>query len=303
MWHKTLRVYVIGAASLFTIGLLTSYSGLNKKEKLASPENSLPQVIKSVNVNRGFTFADEPVPTDNFDARERLERELLINSYGHATTMINLKRTSRYFPMIEKELRENGLPDDLKYFPVIESNLSNAVSPAGARGLWQFMKSSAEYYGLEVNEEIDERYHIEKSTKAAIKYLGDLKKRFGNWSLVAAAYNLGPTRLANDVRAQRAETYYELNLPEETNRYFFRLLAVKDIFTNPQQYGFYVDSQTYQPLDNYQTIEITGPIPSLGDFAKTHHTSYRMLKLYNPWLIDTKLSNRLGKKYEIRIPK
>lgn len=300
--QKGLRIYAAVAAALFTIALLSSYSGLRSGSN-GGDNDSLPQVIKSVNLDRKFDFAGEVVPSESFDVRERLEKELLINSYLHANTLINIKRTARYFPLIEKVLAENDLPNDLKYFPVIESNLSNATSSAGAKGLWQFMKSSADYYGLEVNEEVDERYHVEKSTRAGIKYLKDLKKRFGSWALVAAAYNMGPTRLASDIKLQRAESYYELNLPDETLRYFFRLIAVKDIFENPQQYGFYLDNDNYPPLDNYKIVEVKTPILSLGDFAKEHNTTYRMLKIYNPWLIDSKLSNRAGKLYEIKIPK
>jgi membrane-bound lytic murein transglycosylase D len=301
--QQSLRLYILIAAALFTIALLSSYSGLRSGGSKGGEGDSLPQVIKSVNLNRKFEFAGETLPTDNFDVRERLEKELLINSYLHANTIINMKRTARYFPLIEKVLAEHDLPNDLKYFPVIESNLSNAVSSAGAKGLWQFMKSSADFYGLEVNEEVDERYHIEKSTRAAITYLKDLKKRFGSWALVAAAYNLGPTRLANDLKAQRAESYYELNLPDETMRYYFRLLAVKDIFENPQQYGFYLDDDAYPPLDNYRTVEIKTAVANWGDFAKEQGTNYRMLKLYNPWMIDSKLSNKGGKVYVVKIPK
>ena len=300
--QKGLRIYVAFAAALFTIALLSSYSGFRAGSNGGAGEN-LPQVIKSVSLDRDFSFAGESLPTKNFDVRERLEKELLINSYLHANTLINIKRTARYFPLIEKILAENDLPNDLKYFPVIESNLSNAVSSAGARGLWQFMKSSADYYGLEVNEEVDERYHIEKSTRAGIKYLKDLKARFGSWALVAAAYNMGPTRLANDIKLQRAESYYELNLPDETLRYYFRLIAVKDIFENPQQYGFYPENDAYSPLDNFKIVEVKTPRPNLGDFARENGTNYRMLKIYNPWLLDSKLSNKTGKTYEVKIPK
>lgn len=300
---KGLRLYMIIAASLFTVGLLTAYS-YQKGQNDALSNDRLPQVVKDINIDRPFFFADEQVPLTNFDVKERLERELLINSYLHATTLINLKRTYRYFPLIEKALKENNLPSDLKYFPIIESNLSNAVSSAGARGLWQFMKSSADYFGLEVNDEVDERYHIEKSTQAACKYLSDLKKRFGTWALVASAYNLGPTRLAKELELQGTRNFFDLNLPDETLRYYFRLIAVKDICQHPENYGFYLsDTDGYSELNNFTTVEVKTAVPSWADFAKEKGITYRMLKLYNPWLIDSKLTNPQGKTYEIKIPK
>lgn len=304
MAKKWMRLYLGVAAALFTVGIFSSYR-LLRQPVYAGPDNEkLPQVVKAISLNRPFRFADELLPMDNFDVRERLEKELLINSYLHATTLINLKRTYRYFPLIEKILAEKGLPSDLKYFPIIESNLSNAVSSAGARGLWQFMESAAEYYGLEVNTEVDERYHIEKSTAAAVRYLADLKKRFGNWAAVSAAYNLGPTRLAREMELQRSTNYFDLNLPDETSRYYFRLLAVKDICENPAMYGFYLEEKEgYPVLDNYREVEVKTSVPSWGDFAQENNISYRMLKVYNPWLIDSKLTNKAGKTYRIKIPK
>ena len=240
---------------------------------------------------------------DNFDVRERLDRELLVNTYLHATTLLHIKNTYKYFPLIEKILSTNGLPDDFKYLAVAESSLRNAVSPAGARGIWQFMKNTGEYYGLEINEEVDERYHIEKATEAACKYLSDYKKQFGNWTLAAAAYNMGGPRLKKEMQLQRANNYYDLNLNDETSRYVFRVVAIKEVLQNPDAFGFYLEpNEGYPPLSNYKTVEVKEAIENLGDFALQHGTTYRMLKVYNPWLISSKLSNKTRKTYEIKIP-
>lgn len=281
-----------------------------KKAKEAEPseqttveEKIIPQIVKGPDLDKTFTFAGEVIPTDNFDVKERLDRELTVNTYWHSSTMLNLKKAYRYFPVLERILAENDLPDDLKYIAVAESNLSNVVSPAGARGLWQFMKSAGQQYGLEINSEVDERYHVEKATEAACKYFKYLKNRFGSWSLVAAAYNMGPSRTASFLKKQHAKSYYDLNLNEETSRYFFRLIAIKEIMTHPEEFGFYLnDNDKYPPLDEYEIIEVNGAVESLGAFAEKYQTSYRMLKVYNPWLIDTDLTNRYRKTYEIRIP-
>jgi hypothetical protein len=226
-----------------------------------------------------------------------------VNTYWHSSTLLNIKNTYKFFPVIERILAENGIPDDFKYLAVAESNLRNETSPAGAKGFWQFMKNTGEYYGLEINSEVDERFHLEKATQAACKYLLDYKKRFGTWTLSAAAYNMGGTRLASSIKSQRAEQFYDLNLSEETNRYVFRLVAIKEILRNPQDFGFYIEPEdTYQPLNNYQTVEVNGSVTNWGDFAIEHGTTYRMIKVFNPWLLDAKLTNSSKKTYEIRIP-
>lgn len=239
---------------------------------------------------------------DNFDARERLDRELTENSYRHGKNMLNLKKARRYFPMIERILAENGVPDDFKYVAVAESDLSNAVSPAGARGFWQFMRPTAKDYGMEVSATVDERYNLEMATRAACKHILKLKKMMGSWTLAAAAYNVGQTRLKREVAAQRATTFYDLNLNKETSRYLFRLIAFKEIMKAPEDFGFNLGTEGYLPLDDYAVVEVNKTIPNLGDFAQKYGTSYRMLKLYNPWLISTSLANKSGKQYFIKIP-
>ena len=302
---KSISYYSIVVAAFLTFALFVSYT--SKVDKLNaevgfSDEHKLPQVIKPVNLNKSYNFAGEAVPMDNFDARERLDRELLVNSYRHGNTLLNIKKSARFFPFIEKILAENGIPDDFKFVAVAESDLSNAVSPAGARGFWQFMRGTAKDYGLAVSSTVDERYHIEKSTRAACKHILKLYKQFDNWSLVAAAYNVGQTKLKREIEAQRAGNFYDLNLNQETSRYLFRLIAIKEILNNPQDFGFDLGTQLYQPLNNFSVIEVNTPILNLGDFAAKYDTSYRMLKLFNPWLISSTLTNDSGKKYFIKIP-
>lgn len=290
------------------------FSSYNKVEKrtagaslsLTNPkaDNSITQEIRSVDLNKKFDFAGEPLPMENFDVKERLDREFLINTYLHSATMLNLKRTSRYFPVIEKILEEEGVPSDFKYLAIAESNLSNAVSSAGAKGIWQFMKPVAEEYGLEVSDEVDERYNLEKSTYAACKLLKDYKRRFGSWTSAAAAYNFGSTRFARYMAEQLAETYYDLHINEETSRYIFRLVALKEIVAAPHAFGFYLSNDDYYPeLNNYSVVLVNEPISNWAAFAKNYGVSYRMFKVYNPWLIDTKLSNPSKKSYSVKIPK
>lgn len=302
--QKAVQYYILALASFLTIIFFASYYSGTEEQPEKPVEDKLPQVIQSVSLDKPFDFADEALPMNNFDVRERLDRELLTNTYWHSTTLQHIKSTYKYFPIIEKILMQNDMPDDFKYLAVAESSLRNATSPAGAKGIWQFMKSTAEYYGLEINSEVDERYHIEKATEAACKYLRDYYKQFGNWTLSAAAYNMGGPRLKKEMEVQRANNFYDLNLNQETDRYIFRLVAIKEILKNPEKFGFYLEEgEGYKPLTDYKIVEVNSSIPNLGDFAQEHGTTYRMLKVYNPWMLDSKLTNRSGKTYEIKIPK
>jgi len=268
---------------------------------LPSPE----QTVRSVNLNKPFDFCGEPLPMDNFDVRQRLDAELLRNIYYHSQTILALKRANALFPIIEPILKEEGVPNDLKYLAVAESALSNAISPVGAKGVWQFMKSAAGGYNLEVSDEVDERYDLEKATHAACQYLRREKARLGSWTLAAAAYNGGPGRIGEEMAKQRAKSFYDLNLAaDETMRYPFRIVAIKEVMENPALYEYNIEKDhLYSPMNNYKTVEVKGAVANWGDFAVQHGTSYRMLKLYNPWLIDSKLTNKAGKTYLIRLPK
>ena len=305
MMKNMFRMYAGVATVLFTIGLLASYSATEKggDGKAGNGEDRLPQVIRAASLEKEFYYAGEKVPTENFDVRERLERELLVSTYQHATTLLSLKKAARYFPLFDKVFKENGIPEDFRYMAVAESNLNNVVSSAGARGIWQFMESAAEYYGLEVTDEVDERYHPEKATQAAARFIKDHYKRFGNWTLAAAAYNVGGTRISKELQLQGVKSYYDLQINDETSRYLFRLLAYKELFEHPETYGYYLEKdEAYPPLSKYKVVEVKGAIPSLAQFAQDKGTNLRMLKIYNPWLISSKLTNTAKKSYEVKIP-
>lgn len=300
--HNRVHIYTLILSAVVTVALFASYSRQDPASTHAKTTRQLPQIVRSADLNKPFDLAGERVPMDNFDARERLERELMVNAYWHSSTALNIQSATRYFPVIEKILAENGLPDDFKYLAVAESNLRNESSPAGAKGIWQFMKGTGEFYGLEINEEVDERYHLEKATQAVCEYLKGYKKRFGTWTLAAAAYNMGGTRMAKELEIQRADNFYDLSLNVETARYVFRIIAIKEIMQDPQKYGFYIEKEDYhRPLDDYKTVTVSEPVANWGDFAKAHQTTYRMIKVYNPWLRTEKLTNSSGKPYEIRI--
>jgi membrane-bound lytic murein transglycosylase D len=294
-----MKYYLIAIAAFATVAIFTSY-----KPTTSTAFGGEFIHIPHIKPSDEFWFAGERIPVENFDVRERLERELIVNSYRHSHTILNLKNSARYFPVMEKILKENDLPDDFKYLAVAESDLRNATSSAGAKGIWQFMEGTAGDYGLEVTKEVDERLHFEKSTRAACQYLKRYKEKFGTWSLVAAAYNMGPAGLRNEMESQKMNSFYDLNLSEETNRYIFRLVAIKHVMEHPELYGFDMKSeQLYPPLDNYALVTVDSSIANLGEFAKQFGTSYRMLKLFNPWLKDNRLTNTKKKVYDIKVPK
>jgi hypothetical protein len=217
--------------------------------------------------------------------------------------MLLIKRANRYFPMIEKILKENGLPEDFKYLPVAESDLMNLVSPARAVGFWQIRKATGQELGLEVNSEIDERYHLEKSTEAACKFLKRSHELYNSWTLAAASYNMGRTGLNRQINRQDERYYYDLLLNDETGRYVYRLLALKLIMENPEEYGFeYSRKELYPMIPTYQ-VSIDEPVEDFAAFAKKHSINYKVLKIFNPWLRDNKLSNTSGKTYYVSIPK
>ena len=247
-------------------------------------------------------FAGEKAPLQIADVRERLDRELLVNANLHSSTILIIKRANRAFPIIEPILKQYGVPDDFKYLAVIESALTNAVSPSGAKGVWQFMPETAKEKGMEVNESVDERYHLQKATEAACKYLVAAKQKFGNWTLAAASYNGGMNGVNTKIVEQQVTDYYDLLLTDETSRYVFRILALKEIMKHPDLYVFEVDKNEMYDYIPTKTIEVDSSITDLAVFAKKQGINYKILKIHNPWLRDKKLSNPTKKKYLIEIP-
>jgi hypothetical protein len=247
-------------------------------------------------------FAGEQVPTYMADVQERLDKEMITNMNYHTNTTLVIKRANKVFPVLEPILAKYGIPDDFKYLAVIESSLVNAVSPAGARGVWQFMPLTAKEKGMEVSDQVDERYHLEKATEAACKYFIAAKEKFGSWTLAAASYNGGIGGIKNKMEEQQVDNYYDLLLTEETSRYVFRILALKEIMKNADNYGFSIPKEAlYYPIAT-KKIVVDSTITNLAQFAKSQGVNYKILKLHNPWLRDKMLLNTTGKKYEIEIP-
>ena len=304
MMKKALPYYATFLTVLLGFLIFTAYSGeADSIAPVLTAADRLPQQVAAVDLDQAFTFAGERLPTEVADVRERLDRELTVNAYWQSSTVLNIKNAARYFPVIEPILAKNGVPDDFKYLAVAESSLRPVKSPAGARGIWQFMKATAQDYGLEVRGEVDERYHVEKATEMACQYLLKAKEKFGSWTMAAASYNVGRRKLAEQYELQRGESYYDLNLNPETDRYVFRIVALKTIMQDPANYGFQLDAEDYYaPLD-YITLTVDETIPNLGDFAKKYGTNYRELKRLNPWLRRPQLTNSAGKEYQIRIPR
>lgn len=248
-----------------------------------------------------ISLAGEIVPLNDFEVRERLEREILVNTFWQSQTILLLKKSKRWFPEIERILKQEGVPDDFKYLALAESGLSNVVSPSNAAGFWQFLPSTAKQYGLIVNAEVDERYHLEKATIAACKYLKEAYAKFGSWSLVAASYNMGIDGLQKQMATQKQKNYFNLLLNDETARYIFRILALKEIGGNPAKYGFKLENTDfYKPLKS-KTLLVDSSITDIAQFAINQKINYKQIKLLNPWLRQNTLSNKTKEKYEIKI--
>jgi hypothetical protein len=275
---------------------------MNNNNEKQSDSGNINAYVKVIHAPESVSFAGEELPLSCFDVRESFERELNQITYSHALTLLTIRLSGRYFGIIDSILKKQGLPDDFKYLCVAESNLQNAISPAKATGFWQFLSDVGEYYGLEINDEIDERYSLEKSTVAACKYLKEAYGKYNNWTLAAASYNMGMTNLNKTIENQQANNYYDLMLNPETIRYVYRIAAYKTLFANPELYGFYIsENEKFKPL-KYSEITVNYPINDIADFAKKHNTNYKMIKILNPWLRKNKLTNKAKKSYKIKIP-
>lgn len=295
MIMKTHKVLISILIVIFVSGILVFALPGDEKEKAF--REGTPMYFPTA-----VDFAGESAPLQISDVRERLDRELLVNANLDATTVLIIRRANRYFPIIEPILKQYGVPDDFKYLAVIESGLLNVTSPSGAKGFWQFMPDTAKEKGMEVNELVDERYHLEKSTEAACKYLLAAKAKFGSWTMAAASYNGGMSGLSKKIEEQKVSNYYDLGLTDETSRYVFRILALKEIMKQPALYGFSIyPTELYPPIPT-KNVEVDSTINDLTGFAISQGINYKILKIHNPWLRDKKLLNPGKKKYEIKIP-
>ena len=294
----------IAIGILCTLGLMSlttdddsSKHSNGAKEFPPAPTSSQPFIPDEI------IFCGERVPLENFDVYEALDYELVVNMYRHSATITYLKKAKRYFPEIEKVLKENNIPDDLKYLCVAESGLSNVVSPAGATGFWQFMKTAGNEYGLRINTNVDERYNHHKSVVAACKYFKDAYKKFKSWTLVAASYNMGMGGVSKSIESQKVDNYWDLLLNSETARYVYRIIALKLVMENPGTYGFNLDEKDlYDEIETY-TIKVDSTISDLTQFAIDNGTNLKMLKHFNPWLRTNTLPNQSRKEFEIELPK
>lgn len=299
---KPYRYYVLGAiVTVLIVGVCSFSKAVN------SADNSLEQRPQykwyPPALPPAISFAGEKVPLDRWDVRERLDRELLTNDYLHGSILLILKQSVRYFPAIEEILKANGVPEDFKFLCVAESSLQpQAQSGVGAASFWQFMKDTGPRYGLQIDDEVDERYNFKRSTEAACKYFKEAYTKLGSWTAAAASYNCGLAGYAKQVDFQKASNYYDLAFPEETNRYLYRILALKYILDHPAFYGFMLGpSDGYKPIKT-RTIIVDKSIDNLADFATANGSTYKMLKLLNPWLRAHTLTVRSGKTYEIELP-
>jgi membrane-bound lytic murein transglycosylase D len=286
-----------GLCALFVFALQDAPTDENFEMKLINDYN-----VYALQVPSYLEFAGEQMPLSNPDILERMDRELLVNTYWQSNGFLMFKRAKKYFPIIEPILAKHGIPDDFKYLAVIESGLTNATSPAGAKGFWQIMKGTGREYGLEVNSNIDERYHLEMATEAACKYLKESKSKLGSWTLAAAGYNAGMAGVSRRLEEQMVTSYYDLLLGEETGRYVFRIVALKEILSNHEKYGFnFRDKDLYSYIPTYK-VEVDSAVTDFAKFAESFNINYKILKLHNPWLREPHLNNKTQKKYFIDIP-
>ncbi|ULC58866.1 lytic transglycosylase domain-containing protein [Flaviramulus sp. BrNp1-15] len=291
-------VGLLSLCALFIYALQDAPTDENFETKLINDYN-----VYALQVPENLDFAGESMPLKNPDILERMDRELLVNTYWQSNGLLMFKRAKKYFPIIEPILAKHGIPDDFKYLAVIESGLTNAVSPAGARGVWQIMPATGRENGLEVNKNVDERYNLEKATEVACKYLLKSKEELGSWTLAAAAYNAGNAGVSRRLKEQNVSDYYDLLLGEETGRYLFRIVALKEILSHPAKYGFnFREKDLYQNIPTYK-IEVDTAVTDFSKFAQNFNINYKILKLHNPWLREPHLNNKSRKSYLIEIPK
>ncbi|PKB43818.1 transglycosylase-like protein with SLT domain [Cellulophaga sp. RHA19] len=295
-----LGVVLVAGSLMFAVQSTSVIPQLKEDVDVVTPENGYK--VTSIDIPADLNFAGEAVPLTDPEVMERIDREFLVNTYWQSNALLLMKRANKYFPIIEPILAKNGVPDDFKYLAVAESGLQNVVSPAGATGFWQIMRATGKEYGLEVNSNVDERYHIQKSTEVACKYLKKYKNKFGNWTLAAASYNAGAGAINKYLTQQKVDSYYDLLLGQETGRYLFRIMAIKEILSAPEKYGFEIsEDEMYKAVPSF-TVDLDVPVSNFADFANEYEINYKILKRHNPWLREPHLNNNSRKKYTIEIP-
>lgn len=301
--HLTL-IYALLVLSLsLALFAVFSENQMGAKLGLTSFSREQKDSVALFDLPAELSFAGEKVPLEQGDVVERLERELYVNAYWESNLILLFKRSKKYLPEIERLLQEQGVPDDFKYLAIAESGLLNASSAAGAKGYWQILEATGKEYGLEITESVDERYHLEQSTLAATSYLKKAHQKFGDWTAVAASYNMGQSGFSKRQEEQLHRNYYDLYLNEETSRYLFRILAFKLLFENPAAFGYHLQEKDYYSLPEFREIEVSADLPDLAKWAKEQGSSYKHLKRYNPWLRAQELEVKKGKGYTIRLPK
>lgn len=249
-----------------------------------------------------FSFASEKVPLEKWEIKEQFDREFTLIYYQTGTMLTLLKYANRWLPFIGERLKQNGIPEDFKYLCIAESNLQNLISKAGAVGFWQFMSYTGPGFGLEINSSVDERYNVLKSTDAASQYLKEAYNKFGSWTAAAASYNCGQGRYNEQSVFQKTRNYYDLHLPEETNHYMYRILSFKYLIENAQKLGYVPDASDLYNSHQTRSVIVSNTISNLADFAINNGTTYRMLRILNPWLRGRSLPIRPGKSYTILLP-
>ncbi len=309
---KDLSLFISIAALVILFGYITykGVRGTTEKNLISDKEIALeemgagPQLSPalSIDIPEEVSFAGEPVPLTMPDVRESFDKELQINTYWHSNTLFLLKRANRWLPQIDSVLEKNGIPPDFKYLPLIESALLNDVSPKEAVGFWQILKTSGREFGLEITNEVDERYDPIKATVAACKYLKQAHGKFGSWTLTAASYNRGMSGVNRSLENQNVKSYYDLHLNDETSRYVFRIIAIKEIVENPQKYGFKLKQEHLYQREKLRHVQVTESVKDLIAFAQQQGINYKLLKRHNPWLRGERLTVRKGRSYVIAIP-
>jgi len=297
------KFFLIPLVSIIFISIMMNSSLLQENiDEVPDKINKSNYDVFSIDLPRSIEFSGEKISLNENDLKERLDRELLVNVYWQSNMFLMIKRSNKYFPIIQKILKEEGIPDDFKYLAVIESGLQNVRSPKGAKGIWQIMYNTGRELGLEVNSNVDERYNLELSTRAACKYLKKAKEKLGSWTLAAASYNRGISGIRRKLADQQVDNYYDLLLGTETKRYMFRVLAMKMILTDPSNYGYNYNEKDLYKFEKVKNFKVDTAITNLARFSKQMGINYKILKIHNPWLIQNHLNNKSRKLYNIKIP-